>query len=133
LRLFGSRKPESYSLEFERSSKTMLRALVLPGRLDESAREAGFKRLELDEEERASLAELIAAEDGLDERLDPANAYRPPPGGALLDSLDLDEDKPETVVMVVSESAEPGSATLVQRSQDGEVVGGFTLEARRGR
>ena len=129
LRLFGSGKPESYSLELEQGSSRMVRAIVLPGRLAETAEEAGLERVELDEDEQAALAELIDAEDGLD-RLDP-NAYRPSRGGALLDSLDLDEHEPETVVVVVSESAEPGSAALVQRSQKGEVVGGFTLAARR--
>jgi len=102
---------------------------MLPGRLAETVGESGVEPVELDEEEQAALAELIAGENGLD-RLD-SNAYRLSRGGALLDSLDLDEHEPETVVVVVSESAEPGSAALVQRSQKGEVVGGFTLAARR--
>jgi len=109
----------------------MVRAIVLPGRLAETAGESGLEPVELDEEERASLAELLAGEEELEDRLDAVSAFRPPRKAALLESLDLDPQEPEFLVVILAADADPGSAAIVQRTQEGETAGGFTLRARR--
>ena len=131
LRLFGRDEPESYSVELDQSPSRMVRAIVLPGRLAETAGESGLEPVELDEEERASLAELIAGEEELEDRLEAVSAFRPPRKAALLESLDLDPLEPEILVAILAADADPGSAAIVQRTQDGETAGGFTLRARR--
>ena len=83
----------------------------------------------LDAEDKAALDAVLAANPDLAKNLDRKTAYKPI-GTEVVPAFELADDGPENLVVLLEPDPAPGSYSLLQRREDGEITGGFTLEAR---
>lgn len=120
---------ERFSVGTDRAAGTLLRGLVVTKQLARAADEAGLERVALDEEEKAALARLCADDPALERALYTEAAYRAARGGPWLKSVSLATGEPQPLVALVSPRPREGYVSLLQWREDGELAGGYTLQA----
>jgi photosystem II stability/assembly factor-like uncharacterized protein len=129
LMLWPSGEWRSYSLGADRGGARFARGIVLSKHLSELAREAQLTEMEITEDEQADLERLIKDFPDLKEQLDFGAAYKVSGRTVWLKSFELQKATPEPLVVLVNPKVKRGYGSLVQRAEDGTVVGGFTLAA----
>ena len=119
---------KSWALELDRASASMIRGIVLSKRLSALAKKARLKSVRLRIEDKDELAKLTAGDRRLKRQLDTTRAYRPQ-AGAWLENIRLKANGVEPIVMLVDPQPRKRYGSIIQRADDGTVVGGFTLQA----
>lgn len=119
---------KSCALELDRASASMIRGIVLSKRLSALAKKARLKSVRLRTEDKDELAKLTAGGRRLKRQLDTTRAYRPQ-AGAWLENIRLKANGVEPIVMLVDPQPRKRYGSIIQRADDGTVVGGFTLQA----
>jgi hypothetical protein len=71
---------------------------------------------------------LIERDPQLKQKLDGSCAFLPSRGKVWLEAELKEEQRPEPLVVLINPKAKPGSTSLVQYDEDGNVVGGYTLQ-----
>jgi hypothetical protein len=122
---------KTYALELDRASVSMIRGIVLSRRLSALAKKARLKSVRLRADDKDELARLTQAVPGLKRQLDTKKAYRPEPG-AWLENIQA-KNTAEPIVVLVDPQSRKRYGSIIQRADDGSVVGGFTLQAVAGR
>jgi hypothetical protein len=123
----GSSSAPTTALEMDRASASMIRAVVLSKRLSRIAKKSRLKSVRLRADEKEELARLFQTDPGLRRRLDMERAYRPQPGSILKD-IQLKKGSTEPVVLLLDPKPRRRYGSIVQRTSDGTVVGGYTLQ-----
>ena len=104
---------------------------MLSKKMDKYAKAAGLKKLKLDDDVRSELERMTKLDPTLKKSISHKTAYAVGKSGFQLQSVLLAADKPEPLVVLVNPAAKNCRVSLVQRDQDGEIVGGFTMRTRR--
>jgi photosystem II stability/assembly factor-like uncharacterized protein len=128
LNLWGSAKGRRYVIGGDRRSGRIVAAVVLSKRLSKIARSSEIASVELSEDQVVELRKLLRRHPELAEQLDTRTAWAPPTDRRWIKPFELDRRVPEPVVLLVSSRARRGAWSIVQRNEEGEVVGGFTLQ-----
>jgi len=101
---------------------------VLSKRLSKLAKKEKLKQVKLTADDKEELSRLVTSQSSLKKKLDLKVAYRMPPG-RWFRGLHFDQNEPEPLVALIHPKASHGHGSIVQRAQDGTVVGGVTLAA----
>lgn len=128
LDLFRSGDAKTFSLEADQNGASLLRSIVLSKRLSKLAKKSKLKKIKLDNDDKMELARMVESSPALKKQLDLKSAYAPRKG-VWLESFKLDHKKPEPIVLLVKPKPRAGYGSVIQKSGDGTVVGGFTLQA----
>ncbi len=118
---------KSFSIEADRSAIKIVRAVVLSKGLSKQAKAAGVGRAKLSGEEKEELSRLIESNPALKKTLDVNTAYSIQTG-PWLDSIKLSGSKPESLVLILEPDPRQGQGSILQKADDGTIVGGYTLE-----
>lgn len=116
------------SLEADKGASHIVRGVVLSKRLSKLAQKAKLKRVKLTTADKEELNRLIATTPSLKRQLDTMVAYEMRPG-LWLEGVSLREEQPETLVALINSRSRHGHGSIVQRGEDGTILGGVTLKA----
>ena len=119
----------AFALEVDRAAVSRLRGLVFSKRLSKMAKKAGLKLLKLSEEDQAEIARIVESDPSLGRTLDVRTVYAPR-RGALLEGVTFEGRGPEQLIALLNPNAASGNCSIIQRSEDGTVLGGFTFKVK---
>jgi photosystem II stability/assembly factor-like uncharacterized protein len=129
LKMWGvGKEKRKFSLATDRGTRAILRGIVLSKRLSRLAQEAELEKVELTPADKAALERLTKENPALKDTLDVSTAYRAP-RNLWLREFELDPEKPEPLVLLLTPRPPAGSWSLLQRNEQSQVVGGYTLQA----
>ncbi|HEY0004695.1 MAG TPA: hypothetical protein VGB17_07760 [Pyrinomonadaceae bacterium] len=126
-----SGESKRFSLEADRAGASLMRGVVLSKSLSKLARKRGLKESKLTEEDRIEVERIIASAPELKNRLDLTTLFTPVEG-AWLESFELKGKTPEALVVLINQEFDNSTyGSIIQKADDGTVVGGITLRAER--
>jgi photosystem II stability/assembly factor-like uncharacterized protein len=112
----------------DRGGQQLTRAIVLPKRLEKSARAAGWKIVRMSPDDRLELERAIASDPRL-KSLAKANAWAPAKRASML-SLDVPRGREQPVVLLLEADPGAGRGSVILEDAGGQVIGGMTLHAQ---
>lgn len=129
LPLHPSADAGAFALEIDRAAVSIQRGVVFGKRRSKLAKKAGLKRVKISEEDKAEIARLVEADPSLRRTLDAGTVYAPR-RGALLEGVTFEGRAPKPFVALINPDAASGNCSIIQRSEDGTVLGGFTFKVK---
>lgn len=118
-----------YELAVNGQIGSIVAAAVLSRRMAALAKKQGALVVKLTAAQKAEVDKLVRLRPALAKTLETRFAYRPPKGSTWLRSLTIDPKTPQPMILLVSEKARRGTCSIVQKAENGAVLGGFTIQA----
>ena len=106
----------------------IVRGIVLSRHLVQFAQKAKLRKIDLTEDDRVELANLVRRFPKLRDKLDLTTAFQVQRKGMWLKSFELEKETSDVLVVLVNPRNRRGSCALIQQAEDGRVIGGFTLQ-----
>ncbi len=119
---------KTFSLEADDRASNIVRSVVLSKRLSKVAQKAKMKRVKLTAGDKEELNRLIATSPSLKRQLDLKTAYAIRPG-IWLGDVSIKEKQVETLLALINPQPGRGHGSIVQKAEDGTIIGGVTVKA----
>lgn len=117
-----------FSLLAAQTAPNLLRAVVLSRRLARLATREKLKTVALTTEDKLEIARVLQSNPSLQTQLQTKSAFQVS-SGALFERLQISDDSPEPMLFLINPNVQSGLSSIMQVTEDGQVVGGHTFQA----